>query len=393
MGLYSRKRNRNREYVAPGLGISKVVTTKQHLFARRHIQPSILKPWGFFSLAFVFLCAALVPSAAAQDFGKSFAEIVARAKKEGKLRFCAGTPDEKEAKAFFKAFGEKYPEISIEYTRCRPAATSERILTELIAGQVDYDLIVVFDPLIPQFKKAGVLAGPFDWTGLFGIRTMYVSPDRYFVGSGSSTDSIVYNSRIVPKERAPRDWEDCLDPYWRGKFVVDSRGGSFVRLYPGWGKEKVADYARRLAANKPVFIRGQTEVLSQISNGEYPMMCGTFLSSALTFTSQDPAAPLAIVIPKEVGVDLYATLAVVKKAQNPNAALLMAGYLASDEGQRAYRVGFRESPLDETTGSGKRFKEAGAKIMFTGWNFTPEQQNEALRTILQAWGLPVGKMK
>ena len=186
-------------------------------------------------------------SPAPEGFGKSFSEIVALAKKEGKVRFTSGTPDEKQAKAFFKTFREKYPEIDVEYTRATPRSESERVLAQLLSGQIDYDLLTVLDTLIPKYKKAGLLAGPFDWQALFGIRDPYIIPDQYLIGAGASTDVIVYNTKTVPKERVPRAWEDCLDPYWRGKFIVDSRGGSFVRLYPLWGKEKLLDFARRLA--------------------------------------------------------------------------------------------------------------------------------------------------
>ena len=44
----------------------------------------------------------------------------------------------------------------------------------------------------------------------------YISPDRYFVGAGACTDVIVYNTKLVPPERIPRRWEDCLDPSGEG---------------------------------------------------------------------------------------------------------------------------------------------------------------------------------
>jgi len=127
-------------------------------------------------------------ASAPERFGKTFAEIVSLAKKEGKVRFTSGTPDERQAKSFFKGFREKYPEINVEYTRATPRTASETILAELLSGQVEYDLVTVLDTLIPKYKKTGVLAGPFDWAGLFGIRGVYISPDRYFVGAGASTD-------------------------------------------------------------------------------------------------------------------------------------------------------------------------------------------------------------
>ena len=325
-------------------------------------------------------------SPAPEGFGKSFSEIVALAKKEGKVRFTSGTPDEKQAKAFFKTFREKYPEIDVEYTRATPRSESERVLAELLSGQIDYDLLTVLDTLIPKYKKAGLLAGPFDWQALFGIRDPYISPDRYLVGAGASTDVIVYNTKTVPKERVPRAWEDCLDPYWRGKFIVDSRGGSFVRLYPLWGKEKLLDFARRLAANKPVWMAGNSDAVTLVANGEYPMMCGAFYSSTMRILSRAPETPLGISIPKEVGANLYATLAVVKKARYPNSALLLAGYLASDEGQKAYRGVFRDSPFDEGSNFGKRITGAGAKVVFSGWDFTPEKETEVVNWMLQVWG-------
>ena len=321
-----------------------------------------------------------------ERFGKTYAEIVSLAKKEGKVRFTSGTPDERQAKSFFKGFREKYPEINVEYTRATPRTASETILAELLSGQIEYDLVTLLDTLIPKYKKTGVLAGPFDWAGLFGIRGVYISPDRYFVGAGASTDVLVYNTKLVPAERVPRRWEDCLDPYWRGKLVVDSRGGSFVRLYPSWGKEKLLDFARRLAANKPVWIAGNSDAVMLIANGEYPMMCGAFYSSSIRIVSRGGDTPIGLVIPKEVGANLYATMAVVKNARYPNAALLLAGYLASDEGQKAYRGVSRDSPFDEGSEFGKRIKEAGAKVIFSGWEFTPEQENEVVSLVLQAWG-------
>jgi ABC-type Fe3+ transport system substrate-binding protein len=258
---------------------------------------------------------------------------------------------------------------------------------------VDYDLLHISDELIPKFKKAGLLAGPFDWKGSFQIRDVFISPDRYMVAAGSSAYAIIYNTKLVPKEHIPRDWADCLDPYWRGRFLVETRANSFSSLYPVWGKERLVDYARKLAANKPVWGRGNTETMNKVIAGEYPMMCGAYLSSALRSLSRDKTIPLGITIPKEAQVGLFATFGVVKDARNPNAALLLAGYLASDEGQKSYRLVFRESPFDEGSETGRRINEAGAKIYFSGWEFTSEQENQVVKWLLEAWGFPTGSKK
>ena len=46
-----------------------------------------------------------------------------------------------------------------------------------------------------------------------------------------------------------------------------------------------------------------------------------------------------------------------------SAALLLAGYLSSDEGQKAYRGVFRDSPFDAGSEVGKRIKAAGAQVV------------------------------
>jgi iron(III) transport system substrate-binding protein len=329
--------------------------------------------------------------AAVQRFGATLEEIVEGANKEGKVRLCSSDPDDKDAKRFFASFRKKYPGVAVEYSRCRGVESRERILNELVGGQIDYDLIHISSELIPKFKNAGLLAGPFNWKGLFNIRDIYVSPDRYLVAAGSSTDVILYNAKLVAKKDIPRDWNDCLNPHWKGNFLVETRANTFSGLYPHWGKEKLVDYARKLAANKPVWNRGNTETMNKVIAGEYPMMCGAYLSSALRSLSRDPKAPLGIAVPKEVPSNLFATFGIVKAAQNPNGALLLAGYLASDEGQKSYRLVFRESPYDEGSETGKRVKEARAKILFTGWDYTPDQENQVVRWILDAWGFPTGK--
>lgn len=341
------------------------------------------------ALLFVFQTVPVLLSAAAPEgIGKSLSEIVALAKKERKVRFCSSSPDEKAAKKFLQGFHEKYPGITVEYTRCRGTATRERILSELLAGQVDYDLIHVSGVLIPKYKKAGVLVGPFDWEELFSVKPIYISPDRFFVAAGASTYGMVYNPKVVPKKLVPRTWEDCLDPYWKGKFLVDTRPNTFVNLYWAWGKEKFLNYARRLAANKPIWMRGQTTQMGLVALGEFPMLCGAYISSARRFLSRDPSADLAIAIPNEMPANLYATLGVVKGARSPNAALLLAGWLATD-GQLVYEsVIFRGSPLDERTEMAKMVKEAGAKVVFRGWDLSPAEAVKITREILEAWGFP-----
>jgi hypothetical protein len=75
----------------------------------------------------------------------------------------------------------------------------------------------------------------------------------------------------------------------------------------------------------------------------------------------------------------------MKGSKNPNAALLLAGWLASPEGQKGYDEIGKGSPFAEGGEKWQLVKKAKAKIVFGGWDeseYIPPMTNK----ILAAWG-------
>jgi hypothetical protein len=192
-------------------------------------------------------------------FGKSLEEVEKLAAKEVKLRMISNLFPE-EVPQVLKGFYAKYSAIKVEFTRGSGVGYSERILSEALGGLVEYDLIDIANELYPKYLKAGVLAGPFEWRRLFpAITEAQVSSDGNFVGVAYSLRTFVYNPSLVPAERVPKDWPDCLDPYWKGKLVVDTRPNTFATLSKVWGEQKTLEYAERLRNNQPIWKRGTGE--------------------------------------------------------------------------------------------------------------------------------------
>jgi ABC-type Fe3+ transport system substrate-binding protein len=316
--------------------------------------------------------------------GKTFEQIESLAVKEGKVRVASALqPDEEPL--VLKGFYQKYPKIKVEHTRVSGAARTERFFTEALAGLVEFDLYDISDELKAKFVKAGLLAGPLEWRKLFpAVPEIHFSPDGYFVGVGFSTQGISYNTSLVPKERTPKKWEDCLDPYWKGKFVVDTRPRTFATLSVAWGEAKTLDYVNRLKNNQPIWKRGQSEALTQLAAGEHLMLCGAYYQSTHRILMKDPKARLAMSLPTELPVGMGEAPAVMKAAQNPNAAVLLLGWLASSEGQKGYDQIGRGSPFVEGTEKWRRMQEAGAKPIFGGWG--AEYETAMLQKITSVWG-------
>ena len=319
------------------------------------------------------------------EIGKNLEEIEKLARKEGKVNFASGLRPS-EAKMVLKDFTRKYPEIKVKATRVSGSDSRERILTEALAGLVEFDLVDVSAELQDQYVKTGIVTGPVDWLRLFPhIPKLQVSPEGYFVAVGFGMHIIAYNPTLVPPKRVPKKWNDCLDPYWKGKFIVDTRPKTFATLAIGWGEEQTIEFVKKLKQNQPVWRRGQTASLALLAAGEFPMICGSYYQSANRILRKDPSANLAVSIPNEVSASMSETMGIMKGGKSPNAAVLLTGYLGSPEGQKGYEKVGRGSPYIESGQKWKLIQDAKAKLIVRGWE---EAKHEAaiVKKIVAAWG-------
>jgi iron(III) transport system substrate-binding protein len=333
----------------------------------------------------------IAPAASAQKIGKNLDEIVQLANKEGKVRV-ATSWEGKIIKVVTDGFAKKYPGRSFELERVSGLDSRERILNEAMAGLVENDLVNVSGELRAQYIKAGIMVGSIEWQKLFpDMEKFNFSPDGYFVAVGFSRYGIVYNPKLVTADRAPKKWDDCLDPYWKGKFAVYTRPRTFTGLYPGWGKEKSIDFATRLKNNQPVWTSDQTGTAVQVAVGEYQMGCGFPYHTFLNVLRRDPKADLKFVVPPDLPVHIGDAMAVMKGAKNPNTAILLAGYLLTPEGQDAFELYGRSSPFTKGSAAWKVLQQTKAKAIWGGWDFEGKQEAQAAKEIIQAWGFPKGR--
>lgn len=324
-----------------------------------------------------------VGSAAAAEIGKTLDDIIARAKKEPPVRV-ASVWQKDIYNEISKGFKAKYG-LTFTHDRVTGLDTRERILNEAIAGVLPYDLVNVSGELRPTYVKAGVLV-PVEGQQLFPeIDKIHFSPDKHFVATGFSMYGILYNSKLVQPAQAPKGWEDCLDPSWKSKFAVHSRGRPFTAIWPEWGKDKSLDYHRKLKANDPVFSTGGTEMIVQIATGEHLMGCGYAYHSYLNVVRKDRDADLKFVVPADLPFHISEAFAIVKSAKSPNAALLLAAY-AAKEGQPAYRHIGRTSPFVEGSQAHEMAKTVNAKVIWGGWDFAGDDEVAAAKEIVTVWG-------
>ena len=263
-------------------------------------------------------------------------EIVAKAKKEGRLRVLASSSPETVG-PLAKAFREKYPFIdtqAMEITR----EDSQTRAVQLKAGtRLDEDVIHVppdlYKDYLPYLKKFDIL-GMAEQKVLAIPVKMIDAVNSNIVAMESSLQVVAFNKCLIDPAKVPSSWDDFLKPEFKGrKFLVDIRPNLQTVMAAGAGEEWMISYARKIAAQQPIWIRGQTRTITQIAAGEYTLHSGAYYQGVVRVMRKDPTGCLQVKVVEPVPVRVDGPHAVLENANHPYAGLLWLEFMAGPQGQ------------------------------------------------------------
>ncbi|HWP57919.1 MAG TPA: extracellular solute-binding protein [Candidatus Acidoferrales bacterium] len=366
----------------------------------------------FTGLAIALLCCAAVSTAVAAApsaallkakkdaeakgyiFETSHDEIVAKAKKEGRLRV-ASTLDPDVNKAMSAAFKKKYPFIDLRLQELGSVEENQRFLLEIKAGAAKgWDVNRVYtdfyEEYLPYEKKFDILA--MAEHKILNIPPALVDPRvRNVVTVSSNMTVIAYNKKLLPEDKVPAQWEDFLKPEFKGrKFAADVRPLPFAMLVPAWGLEKTAEFAKNVAAQDPIYGRGHTRIIASVANGEYPLFLGPNLGAVKRAQQKDKIGALGMRLVEPVPTRLHEGNAVLNTADHPYAGLLWLEFMASPEGQA---IMDKEWPLGASVfspGSEQEKLTKGKKLSVIDWNHYGKL-DDYLKRMVEAMGFPKAK--
>src|SRR5262245_48147416 len=183
-----------------------------------------VKPSAVLALAAALCCSAAWSQAPAPY--DATPQLVAAAQKEGKVVWYTAT-DVQVAEKLAKAFEAKYPGIKVQVERSGAERIFQRINQEYGAKIHTADVIETSDAVhFVHFKKEGWLAQavPAEVAKLWPREAK--DADGYFAVYRAHLSVIAYNTKLLPKEQAPRSHAELLDPKWSGKLVKAHPGYS-----------------------------------------------------------------------------------------------------------------------------------------------------------------------
>ncbi|HEX2187866.1 MAG TPA: extracellular solute-binding protein [Longimicrobiaceae bacterium] len=164
-------------------------------------------------------------------------------------------------------------------------------------------------------------------------------PQGYWHGTYLTPEVIAYNTQAVPPEEVPRDWDEVLDPKWKGKVLIrDPMASGTMRTIFGMivqrGIRETGDTAagfdwlRRLDAQTKEYVLNPTLLYQKLARQEgvvtlWDMPDIETLKAKTRF-------PIDYVIPRSGTPLLVDGVAVVRGASNPETARRFVEWVGSE---------------------------------------------------------------
>lgn len=300
------------------------------------------------------LAALMLPSAPAR--AQPLAELAKAAEKKPAVVWYESSPSEQIDKVL-AAFSRKYPNVKVRHVRLLGGnELAVRTVQEMQARGYTADLLTGGADHISQINGRGFLEN-VNWAQI-GVPKAY-SPNAFMTATTASIYVVLWNTRKVSDEQAPRTWEEVLDPKWTHRMGSWVRAAAFAQLAATQGPDTARRQLERFIRLKPMLFKSTFPLAQAVAAGEVDLAVGFYHSTLPPINAGAPVKMRALdVVPMHI---IYSGIS--KNARNVEGAKVLVSWLASDEGALAYEEATgRGNPLSPKTKSaqfiaGKRVSE------------------------------------
>jgi ABC-type Fe3+ transport system substrate-binding protein len=257
-----------------------------------------------------------------------------------------------------------------------------------LRGQDITDMAADFHNEYPPYQKKFDILGMAEQKVLQIPAQMVDPTNRNIVAIASGTQGIAYNGKLIAADKLPDAWEDFLTPELSDrKFMADTRPRAVLALIPTWGLERALDFARKLAAQKPVWVNGQSRAISSLLAGESALFFGGKFDSVLRAKGKDVTNSLGYKLLEPVPVRIDEPWSVLNTAEHAYAALLWLEFVVSPEGQKVLD---EYGPYEASVlirGTAQEQASRGKRLSLLDWQHYGQTQ-QYQEKIIKAFGFP-----
>ncbi len=270
-------------------------------------------------------------------------------------RLVVYSPHGKEMLSLYEeGFEARHPDVDVQWIDMGGQTAYDRIRTESQNPQAS----LWWGGDSPTFARAaeeGLLAAYApSWAGAVPPYTRDAE-DRWY-GTFLTPQVLAYNTRTVDSLEAPRDWDDLLDPKWKGRILIrmpmESSGmrtifGAMILRQPT--VEEGYRWLARLDENVKTYAADPTQLYIRLAREEGDATLWNMPDIELQ--TQTNGYPFGYRVPQSGTPVLVDGIALVAGAPAPDLAKAFYEYVTSDsalveQAERFYRIPVRED-IDE----------------------------------------------
>lgn len=301
---------------------------------------------------------------------------------EGEVTWYTAHYNTEVAETISGLFEEAYPGITVNLYRQTAQRVNQRFVQEEEVGDTVADLLGITEiSLVDSLADRDLLA-PFTPTNSDAIKTEYAEynhPDELYHTANVGNNVLCYNTEQVTEEEAPKTWQDLLDPKWQGQVATGHPGASgyvgtwATQMYLEYGVE----YFEQLETQDPLIGQSVTDTIPRLAAGERLVAACSDQTAANAGLAGDP---IGIIYPEDGAVIMPTPNAIPAGAPHPNAGMLLADFIVSDEVQSYLSENQSVIPLVDGI-------EAPAHVPdeVTFMRPTLEEMSENLETVIALW--------
>ncbi|WP_246020365.1 ABC transporter substrate-binding protein [Lysinibacillus telephonicus] len=250
---------------------------------------------------------------------------------EGTVSFYTSQP-ETDATALVEEFNKLYPDVKVNTFRSGTEEVVGKILAENEAKDVQADVLLVADEVTFENLKSQDLLEAYESPELKNIPEQYVDEDKMYVGTKIMATVLAYNTDLV--EEAPTSWADLTDAKTKDLTIMPSPLYSGAAAYNlgiftrtdglGW------DFYENLKSNGVTVGQGNGTALQGIQSGDQAY---AIIVDYLVTNAKKDGSPIELVYPQEGVPVITEPIALMKDAEDPEAAQAFIDFVLSKEGQ------------------------------------------------------------
>lgn len=268
------------------------------------------------------------------------------AKKEGRITWYSGLLNQPIVEEIGKAFEAKYPGIRADCTKTTSEVGFQRVMQDINGGKVQGDVFTSTDASHMSYlagKGKLVQFTPPNGKYLVESARNQFKSDGYYHVTHVLMVALVYNTKKVTPEDAPRDWPDLANPKWKNQVAFGSPNYSgLVATWTVAMNDKLGwDYFEKLNKLNPLIGRSIDDAIAVLNSGERIVAIGAPASALRSIAHGNP---LAVNYATSFTVVDFSPSAILKGSPSPNAAKLFLNFLMSTEHAKIMSENF-EQPL------------------------------------------------